>query len=95
VQPGSRVMTTSGVHAVVVSVEEPSIVVLEIAPGVHTRWARQAIAEVHEPGPEPASDPAPDQAMDQVIAAEPVVDVTDEATHAEALTRPDDRPDDR
>jgi preprotein translocase YajC subunit len=48
IQPGLRVMTTSGVHARVVSNEDDAIVVLEIAPGVHTRWARQAIAEVFE-----------------------------------------------
>jgi preprotein translocase subunit YajC len=48
VRPGSRVMTTSGVHATVVSVDDSPVVVLEIAPGVHTRWARQAIAEVFD-----------------------------------------------
>jgi preprotein translocase subunit YajC len=48
VRPGLRVMTTSGVHALVISVEDDGSVVLEIAPGVHTRWARQAVAEVFD-----------------------------------------------
>jgi preprotein translocase subunit YajC len=48
VQPGMRVMTTSGLHATVVSLEDPDIVVLEIAPGVHTRWAKPAIAQVFD-----------------------------------------------
>jgi preprotein translocase subunit YajC len=46
-QPGMRVMTSSGVHATLVSLDEPAIAVLEIAPGVHTRWERRAIAEIH------------------------------------------------
>jgi preprotein translocase subunit YajC len=48
IEPGLRVMTTSGVHASVVSTEDDGIVVLEIAPGVHTRWARAAIAQVFD-----------------------------------------------
>jgi preprotein translocase subunit YajC len=48
VRPGLRVMTTSGVHARVISIEDDGSVVLEIAPGVHTRWARQAVAEVFD-----------------------------------------------
>jgi preprotein translocase subunit YajC len=68
--PGSRVMTTSGVYGTVVSADivpaeadeqgEPGgedTVVLEIAPGVRTTWARQAIARVLD---EPESFPAPD-----------------------------------
>lgn len=49
IEPGSRVMTTSGVHGTVISVQDPKIVVLEIAPGVHTRWARAAIARILDP----------------------------------------------
>jgi preprotein translocase subunit YajC len=48
VRPGLRVMTTSGLHATVVSADDDDIVVLEIAPGVSTRWARQAIAQVFD-----------------------------------------------
>lgn len=50
VRPGLRVMTTSGLHATAISIEDDGTVVLEIAPGVHTRWARQAIAEVFDEG---------------------------------------------
>jgi preprotein translocase subunit YajC len=49
IRPGSRVMTTSGIHATVVSIEDDlDIVVLEIAPGVHTRWARPAIGQIFD-----------------------------------------------
>ena len=51
IEPGLWVMTTSGLYGQVVSAGEESTVLLEIAPGVHTRWARQAIAEVFEDDP--------------------------------------------
>ncbi len=70
IQPGLWVMTTSGLHGQVVAAGEEPTVLLEIAPGVHTRWARQAIAEVFEkdpaisvqddPNPDPSANPDPD-----------------------------------
>ena len=57
IRPGLRVMTTSGVHATVVSADDDSTVVLEIAPGVPTRWARQAIAQVFDDDSTPSADP--------------------------------------
>ncbi|MQA14749.1 MAG: preprotein translocase subunit YajC [Pseudonocardiaceae bacterium] len=41
---GDRVMTTSGMHALVVGTAEDTLE-LEIAPGVTTTWVRQAIRE--------------------------------------------------
>ena len=47
VAPGSRVVTTAGLHARVVEVqEEDGTVVLEIAPGVHAVFARAAVIQV-------------------------------------------------
>ena len=43
--PGSRVVTTAGIHATVASVE-PGEVVLEIAPGVLVRFADAAVVRV-------------------------------------------------
>lgn len=43
--PGQRVLTTSGLHAVVVAVED-DVVVLETSPGVSSRWAKGAVARV-------------------------------------------------
>ncbi len=43
--PGVRVMTTSGMHATVAAVTDDTLE-LEIAPGVHTIWARAAVREV-------------------------------------------------
>lgn len=42
---GDRVMTTSGLHATVVSSPDETTVELEIAPGIRTRWLRAAIRE--------------------------------------------------
>ena len=42
--PGDHVLTTSGLHATVLSVGEDSLV-LEIAPGVRTQWDRRVIRE--------------------------------------------------
>ena len=43
--PGARIMTTAGLHATVLAVEDDSVL-LEVAPGVQTRWARAAVAKV-------------------------------------------------
>ncbi len=43
--PGARVMTTAGLHATVVAVEDDTVL-LEIAPGVHARFASSAVVRV-------------------------------------------------
>jgi preprotein translocase subunit YajC len=45
IQPGQRVMTTAGMLATVVAVEDDAVV-LEIAPGVETRFVKQAVGQV-------------------------------------------------
>lgn len=45
VEPGQRVMTTSGMLATVIAIEDDAVV-LEIAPGVEARFVRQAINQV-------------------------------------------------
>jgi preprotein translocase subunit YajC len=45
IEPGQRVMTTAGMLADVVAVEDDSII-LEIAPGVEVRFVKQAIGQV-------------------------------------------------
>ena len=46
--PGAEVMTTAGLFARVSSVED-DVVVLEVAPGVHSRYAKQAVLRVITP----------------------------------------------
>ena len=43
--PGRRVMTTAGIHATVVAVEQGEVV-LEVAPGVHVRFADAAVVRL-------------------------------------------------
>ncbi|MBM9467032.1 preprotein translocase subunit YajC [Nakamurella leprariae] len=48
--PGTRVMTTSGVHGTVTAVADDTIE-LELAPGVRTTWVKAAVREIVVPGP--------------------------------------------
>ena len=89
VAPGLWVMTTSGLHGQVVSAGDEPTVLLEISPGVHTRWARQAIAEVFE------EDPA-------LGGPATIVDLTTDDAHGTSVSSPkvtddpeDPHPDDR
>ncbi len=84
VQPGTKVMTTAGLLATVVEIDDDEVV-LETAPGVHNRYVRRAIANVIQPE-EPAtaapSDPVADSAAD----------IADDApTHQPAQAKADDR----
>ena len=56
--PGSEVVTIGGMHGTVVETDAETIT-LEAAPGVHVRFARQAIARVTSKAevPEPAAAP--------------------------------------
>ena len=45
---GTEVMTTSGLYATVVSVNDDGSVLLSIAPGVEVRWTLAALREVSE-----------------------------------------------
>jgi len=44
-EPGRRVMTTAGIHATVVALED-GVVLLEIAPGVRVRFADAAVVRL-------------------------------------------------
>ena len=45
VEPGSRVRTTAGMYATVISVEDQDVI-LEVSPGVEVRFLRRAIMDV-------------------------------------------------
>jgi preprotein translocase subunit YajC len=57
IRPGQRVMTTAGMLATVIAVEDDAIV-LEIAPGVEARFVKQAVGQVID-------DPADDDDLDE------------------------------
>lgn len=54
---GSSIMTTAGLYATVVAIADDGVT-LEVAPGVHSRYARQAISRVLDApdGAEPLDD---------------------------------------
>jgi preprotein translocase subunit YajC len=55
-EPGATVTTTAGLLATVVAVDD-DVVTLEVAPGVHSRYLKGAIARVHPTDlPEPIDD---------------------------------------
>jgi preprotein translocase subunit YajC len=62
IRPGQRVMTTAGILATVVAVEDDALV-LEIAPGVEARFVKQAIGQVLD-------DSADDEESDDEEAVE-------------------------
>jgi preprotein translocase subunit YajC len=68
---GDRVMTTSGLHATIVSVSDDTID-LEIAPGVVTTWLRAAVRE------KVADVPAYDESDEDVDSDD---EYTDEVEH--------------
>lgn len=70
--PGSRVMTTTGLFATVVAVDNEDVI-LEVAPGVETRWVKAAIGRVVTPvaATTVADEPAEaDEVKDTVEEAE-------------------------
>lgn len=62
---GSSIITTAGLFATVISIEDDGVI-LEVAPGVHSKYARQAISRVLDApdGAEPLDD---DDAGDSAI----------------------------
>lgn len=64
IQPGQRVMTTAGMLATVVSIEDDSVV-LEIAPGVEASFVKQAIGQVI---PDDVDDEADEEVEDEESA---------------------------
>ncbi|MFI6299871.1 preprotein translocase subunit YajC [Nonomuraea sp. NPDC050790] len=68
--PGTRVMTTTGLFGTVVAVDNEDVI-LEVAPGIETRWVKAAIGRVLTPGDAPVDD-------EPVVSDEPVTDTADE-----------------
>lgn len=66
IEPGQRVMTTAGMIAEVIAIEDDAVI-LEIAPGVEVRFVKQAIGQVlhdDEEIEEETEDEEPDEAAE-------------------------------
>ncbi|MFI7455146.1 preprotein translocase subunit YajC [Nonomuraea sp. NPDC049714] len=68
--PGARVMTTTGLFATVVAVENEDVI-LEVAPGIETRWVKAAIGRVVTPGDEPVDKVDSDTDDEKDTSVEP------------------------
>jgi preprotein translocase subunit YajC len=68
-EPGDRIMTTSGLFATVADASDDTTIDLEVAPGVVTTWLRQAVREkvVAEDG---TTDAVVDDVEDDTAATE-------------------------
>jgi preprotein translocase subunit YajC len=85
-EPGLRVITTAGLHAEVVAIDDDTVV-LEIAPGVRATFAAQAVVRVlDQPGDD---DEAADTDTDADDEADPA-EQTEQAEHG--APPPGDRP---
>ncbi|WP_202637863.1 preprotein translocase subunit YajC [Bailinhaonella thermotolerans] len=68
--PGTRVMTTAGLYATVVAVDDDDVI-LEVAPGVESRYVKGAIARV--------VTPVPGQPEDAEVGGDTTPEVSDTA----------------
>jgi len=75
---GSRVMTTSGLYAEVVGIED-NVVLLELAPGVTTRWSKPAVARIL---PEPDAEESVEQDETDRVDKQDTLDNADAADAA-------------
>lgn len=64
--PGAEVVTIGGLYGHVISVDDETVT-LEVAPGVHNRYARPAVARVVSGG-EPQHAPATERVVDEADA---------------------------
>jgi preprotein translocase subunit YajC len=70
---GDEIVTIGGLHATVVSIDD-DIVTVEIAPGVHARFARPAIARVVTQTATVEEPVADDEAIEEPAIESPVVE---------------------
>ncbi len=70
-EPGDRVMTTSGLYATVADASDETTIDLEIADGVITTWLRQAVREKIAAETDETEDEVEDEVQDTVVE-EPV-----------------------
>ena len=84
--PGTRVMTTSGLHGTITAVADDTIE-LEVAPGMRTTWVRAAVRQVVVPGPSSELEES-SEVIDSVDSD--VIDAVDDTRRTDS-TRPAER----
>jgi preprotein translocase subunit YajC len=81
IQPGQKIVTTTGMYATVVALENDAVV-LEVAPGVHSRFVKQVIGRV-------VDDTATSTPAADTSATDPADTATDATDAADAKTATD------
>jgi preprotein translocase subunit YajC len=81
IQPGQKIVTTTGMYATVVALENDAVV-LEVAPGVHSRFVKQVIGRV-------VDDTATSTPAAGTTATDPADTATDATDAADAKTATD------
>jgi preprotein translocase YajC subunit len=82
IEPGVRVMTTSGIYGIVTEVE-PDTIVLEISEGVDVRFKKAAVMHVVPDLVDDADDIDDEHDTEQADDATPGTELTDADLHAE------------
>ena len=82
IQPGARVRTTAGMYATVVAVDGDDVI-LEVAPGVESRFMKRAIMDVVSEGDAP-DEPVEDDVPADETDTDDVDDVADDAPESDA-----------
>ncbi len=80
--PGTEIVTTAGLYATIVEVEDDSVV-LESSPGVQSRWSRAAVARVTSTAEDVAAADAEDSQDAAALGAPGAID-------ADSYAVPDD-----
>jgi preprotein translocase subunit YajC len=89
---GARVMTTAGLYATVVELDDTTVT-LETGPGQRSRWDRRAVARVLADEDAAGGQPAASVAEDPVVGAEPAEGrslLTEPGVDPEPVVRPVD-----
>ena len=71
ITPGVEVVTTAGLIATVVETDDETVT-LEIAPGVHSRFLRQAVVRVVEEPAAPEAESIPEEIPESIPPAESI-----------------------
>lgn len=87
VEPGSRVVTTSGMHATVVAVDDDGLL-LEIAPGVEARFVKQAVMQVLPD--EDAEDDEDGEIAGEHAASDEAIDLSKDETKDDTTDHAED-----
>ena len=84
-QPGVEVLTRHGQYATIVSVDDDGLI-LEVAPGVHSRFVKEAVARVITPPDEETGPPDAEMIPDDEHTGPPAIESIPDPDGSDAET---------